>query len=170
MWIKSQVFFEMNSYVMILVKIAFFAYLTNYRRTCGKSLANVKNTRKNYCSCRAGAWYFHCYDSYVTIRKNRAQHTNNKPQLGLQHRHHHDKVRTNGISYALGLMRSIAYCQICLVNRKTDIVANMTLHVGIEEKWKVQCMYDPHFLAKGLNPFTPPITKKFCDRRTPSPS
>ena len=40
------------------------------------------------------------------------------------------------------------------MNRKTDIVANMTLHVGIEEKWEVQCMYDPHFLAKGLNSLT----------------
>ncbi len=49
-------------------------------------------------------------------------------------------------------MRSIVYPRIRLVNRKTDIVANMTLHVGIEEKWEVQCMYDPHFLAKGLKP------------------
>jgi hypothetical protein len=24
--------------------------------------------------------------------------------------------------------------------------------VGIDEKWEVQCMYDPHFLAKGLKP------------------
>jgi hypothetical protein len=56
---------------------------------------------------------------------------NHKPQLGPQHRHHHDEVRKNGISYAVGLMRSIAYRQICLVNRKTAIVAKMTPHVGI---------------------------------------
>ena len=49
-------------------------------------------------------------------------------------------------------MRSIAYGRICLVYRKTDIVANMTLHVGVEEKWEVQRMYNPHFLAKGLKP------------------
>ncbi len=53
------------------------------------------------------------------------------PQLGPQHRHHHDEVWKNGISYAVGLMRSIAYCRIRLVNRKTAIVAKMTLHVGI---------------------------------------
>ncbi len=22
---------------------------------------------KNYCRCRAGAWYFHCFDSYVEV-------------------------------------------------------------------------------------------------------
>jgi hypothetical protein len=56
---------------------------------------------------------------------------NHKPQLGPQHRHHQDEVRKNGISYAVGLMRSIAYCRIRLVNRKTSIVAKMTPHVGI---------------------------------------
>jgi hypothetical protein len=56
---------------------------------------------------------------------------NHKPQLGPQHRHHHDEVRKNGISYAVGLMQSIAYCWIRLVNRKTAIVAKMTPHVGI---------------------------------------
>ncbi len=56
---------------------------------------------------------------------------NNKPQLGPQHRHHHDEVRKNGISYAVGLMRSIAYRRIRLVNRKTAIIARMTPHVGI---------------------------------------
>jgi len=25
-------------------------------------------------------------------------------------------------------------------------------YVGIYEKWEVQCMYDPHFLANGLKP------------------
>ena len=39
----------------------------NYHRTCGISPANVKNTRKKYCSCWAGAWYFHCYDSHVKV-------------------------------------------------------------------------------------------------------
>jgi hypothetical protein len=56
------------------------------------------------------------------------------------------------MSYAVGLMRSIAHCRICLVNRKTDIVANMTLHVGIEEIWEVQHVYNPHLLPKGLKP------------------
>ena len=31
----------------------------------------------------------------------------------------------------LGLTWSIAYCQNCLVNRKTTMVAELTLHVGI---------------------------------------
>jgi hypothetical protein len=84
--------------------------------------------------------------------KKQSSTHNQKPQLGPQHRHHHDKVRENGISYAVGLMRDIANCQICLVNRKTDIIASMTLHVGIEEIWEVQCMFDPHFLAKELTP------------------
>ena len=34
----------------------------------------------------------------------------------------------------MGLMGSIAYRRICLVNRKTAIVAKMTLHVGISSK------------------------------------
>jgi hypothetical protein len=59
---------------------------------------------------------------------------NHKPQLGPQHRHHHDEVRKNEISYAVGLMRSIAYCRIRLVNRKTAIVAKMTPRVGISCK------------------------------------
>jgi hypothetical protein len=84
--------------------------------------------------------------------KKQSSTHNHKPQLGPQHRHHHDKVGKNGISYAVGLMRSIAYPLICLVNRKTHLVANMTLHVGIEEKWEVQRVYDSHFLAKGLTP------------------
>jgi hypothetical protein len=37
---------------------------------------------------------------------------NHKPQLGPQHRHHHDEVRKNGISDAVGLMRGIAYRRI----------------------------------------------------------
>ena len=51
-----------------------------------------------------------------------------------QHRHHHDEVWKNGISYAVGLMRSITYHQICLVNGKTAIVAKMTPLVGINSK------------------------------------
>jgi hypothetical protein len=47
---------------------------------------------------------------------------------------YHDEVRKNGISYAVGLMRSIAYRRICLVNRKTAIVAKMTPHVGISSE------------------------------------
>ncbi len=74
------------------------------------------------------------YDSYVTVRKKQSSTLNHKPQLGPQHRHHHDKVRKNGISYAVGLMRSITYCRICLVNWKTAIVATMTRHVGISSK------------------------------------
>ncbi len=77
---------------------------------------------------------------------------NHKPQLGPQHRHYHDEVPENEIFSAMGLMRSIAYCRICLLNRKADIIANMTHHIGIEEKWEVQHMYDPHFLPKGLKP------------------
>ena len=46
---------------------------------------------------------------------------NHKPQLGPQHRHHHDRVQKNEISYAVGLMRSIAYRRIRHVNRKTAI-------------------------------------------------
>jgi hypothetical protein len=47
---------------------------------------------------------------------------------------YHDEVRKNGISYAVGLMRSIAYRRIRLVNRKTSIVAKMTPHVGISSE------------------------------------
>ena len=65
---------------------------------------------------------------------------NHKPQLGPQNRHHHDEVQKNGISYAVGLIRSIEYRLICLVNRKTAMVAKMTLKVGISEKWE-NCSY-----------------------------
>ena len=107
---------------------------------------------KKYFSCRAGTWYFHCYDSYGTAKKKQSLTHNHRPQLGPQLRHHHDQVQKNWISYAVGLMWSITYPRICLVNRKTDIVAKMALHIGIEEKWEVQRMYDPHFLVKGLTP------------------
>ena len=63
-----------------------------------------------------------------------AQSSTLKPQLGPQHRRHHDEVRKNEISYTVGLMRSIAYRRICLVNRKTAIVAKMTPHVGISSE------------------------------------
>jgi hypothetical protein len=74
------------------------------------------------------------YDSYVIVRKKQSSTLDHKPQLGPQHLHHHDKVRKNGISYAVGLMRSIAYRRIRLVNRKTAIIVKMTLHVGIRKK------------------------------------
>ncbi len=61
-------------------------------------------------------------------------------------------MRKNGIPNAVGLTWSIAYRRNHLVNRKTAIVVKMTLHLGIREKWEVQRMYDPHFLAKGLKP------------------
>jgi len=44
---------------------------------------------------------------------------------------HHNEVRKNVILYALDLRWSITYHQSCLVNRKTAIVINMSLHVGI---------------------------------------
>jgi len=74
------------------------------------------------------------YDSYLIVRKKQSSTLNHKPQLSLQHRHHHDEVWKNGISYAVGLMGSIAYRRIRLVNKKTAIVANMTLYVGINSK------------------------------------
>ena len=77
------------------------------------------------------------YDSYVTLRKKQSSTLNHKPQLGPEHRHCHDEFRKNEISYAVGLMRSIAHCWIRLVNRKTAIVAKMTLHVGIKSKREV---------------------------------
>ncbi len=77
--------------------------------------------------CVMGIWFL-CHRQKKSLTHNR------KPQLGPQHRHHHDKVQKHGISYALGLMRSIAYRRICLVNRKTAIAAKMTLHVRIRLK------------------------------------
>ncbi len=49
-------------------------------------------------------------------------------------RNHHDEVQKNGIPYAVSLTRSIAYRRNRLVNRKTAIIVNMTLHVGIKSK------------------------------------
>jgi hypothetical protein len=61
---------------------------------------------------------------------------NHKPQTTTwpptTHHNHHDEVRKNGIRYALGLTRSIAYRRNCLVNRNPDIVVEMTLHVGVK--------------------------------------
>ncbi len=72
---------------------------------------------------------------------------NHKPQLGPQNRHHHDEVRKNGISYAVGLMWSIAYHWIRLVNRKTAMIAKMTLKVGISEKWENHVYVGSGFLV-----------------------
>ncbi len=72
---------------------------------------------------------------------------NQKPQLGPQNCHHHDEVRKNVISYAVGLMWSIVYCRSCLVNRKTAMVAKMTLKVGISEKWEKYSYVGSGFLV-----------------------
>ncbi len=79
--------------------------------------------------------------------KKQSSTLNHKPQLGPQHRHHHDEVWKNGISYAVGLMRSIAYRGIRLVNRKTAIVAKMILHVEeYDQNGKRGSMYNTPFL------------------------
>jgi hypothetical protein len=72
----------------------------------------------------------------VFLPKKQSSTLNHKPQLGPQHRHHHDEVQKNGISYAVDLMQSITYRRICLVNRKTAIVAKMTPHVGIRSEMR----------------------------------
>jgi len=74
---------------------------------------------------RAGAGHPWCMIPTSSSEKKQSSTLNHKPQLSQQHRHH-DEVWKNGISYAVGLMRSIAYRRICLVNSKTAIVANMT--------------------------------------------
>ena len=116
-----------------------WALYIEYRRTHSIRPANVKNRRKKFCSYRAGAWYFHCYDSYVEVvfwiflahpLFSTPTH-NHKPQLGPQHIKN-TMTRKNGILFALGLTWSIAYCQNCLVNRNPDIIVQMTLHVGIK--------------------------------------
>jgi hypothetical protein len=80
--------------------------------------------------------------------------TNNKQQTTTWPTTHnnHDKVRKNGIPYALGLTRSIAYPRNCLVNRNPDIVVEMTLHVGIKLKQKYLSYVRYNFLANGLKP------------------
>jgi len=80
---------------------------------------------------RAHSW---CMFPTSSAEKKQSSTLNHKPQLSPQHRHHHDEVRKNGNSYAVGLMRSIAYRRIRLVNKKTAIVAKMTPHVGINSK------------------------------------
>jgi hypothetical protein len=94
----------------------------------------LQKSESEYCRGRAGAGLPLVYDSYIIVRKKQSLTLNHEPQLGPQHRHHHDEVWKNGISYAVGLMRSIAYHRICLVNRKTVIVAKMTPHLGINSK------------------------------------
>ena len=56
---------------------------------------------------------------------------NHRPQLGPQHGRHHDEVRKNGISYEVGLMRSIAYRRIRLLNRKTTMLFKQPTNVGL---------------------------------------
>ncbi len=94
----------------------------------------LQKSESEYCRGRAGAGPPLMYVSYVIVRKKLSSTLNHKPQLSPQHRHHHDKVWKNEIYYAVGLMRSIAYCWIRLVNRKTAIVAKMTPLVGINSK------------------------------------
>ena len=120
-----------------------WALYIEYRRTHSIRPANVKNRRKKFCSYRASTWYFHCYDSYVEVvfwiflahpLFSTPTH-NHKPQTTTEpttQHNHHDEVWKNGIPYALGLTRSIAHRQNCLVNRNLDIVVEMTLHVGIK--------------------------------------
>ena len=60
------------------------------------------------------------------------QNTNHKSSP--QSRNHHDDVRKNVILNTLGVMWSIPYRKNCLVNRKTAIIVELTLHVGIKEK------------------------------------
>jgi hypothetical protein len=74
--------------------------------------------------------------SYVMDPLFSAPTHNHKPQTTTRppttHHNHHDEVGKNGIRYALGLTRSIAYRRNCLVNRNPDIVVEMTLNVGIK--------------------------------------
>ncbi len=75
-----------------------------------------------------------CMFPTSSSEKKQSSTLNHKPQLSPQHLHHHDEVWKNGMSYAVGLMRSIAYRRIRHVNKKTAIVAKMTPHVGIKSK------------------------------------
>ena len=96
----------------------------------------LQKSESEYCRGRADAGPPFVYDSYVIVRKKQSLTLNHKPQFGPQHRHHHGEVWKNGISYAVGLMQSISYCWIRLVNRKTAIVAKMNPHIGINLKWE----------------------------------
>ena len=73
-----------------------------------------------------------CFSSYVGSYAKMSQPTVLGVGAPTTHHNHHDEVRKNGIRYALGLTRSIAYRRNCLVNRNPDIVVEMTLHVGIK--------------------------------------
>ena len=75
---------------------------------------------------------------------------NQKPQLGPQHCHHHDKVQKNGILYEVGLIRSIAYRRICLLNRKTTMLFKHTTNVGLRSIREDQSYAGEHFLADCL--------------------
>jgi len=83
-----------------------------------------KSSESECCRGRAGAGPPWSMFPTSSSEKKQSSTLNHKPQLSPQHRHHHDEVRKNGISYAVGLMRSIAYCRIRLVNMKRAIVAN----------------------------------------------
>ncbi len=83
-------------------------------------------------------------------KKKQSLKLNHKPQVSPQHRHHHDKVRKNGISYAVGLMRSITYPQICLVNRKTAMAFKPSTNVGFASNREDQSYVTIDFLA---NPY-----------------
>ncbi len=98
----------------------------------------LQKSESEYCRGRAGAGPPLVYVSYVIVRKKQSLTLNHKPQLSPQHRNHHDEVWKNGIFYAVGLMRSIVYCRIHLVNRKTAISAKMTPHAGINSKREVR--------------------------------
>ena len=71
-------------------------------------------------------------------------------QVGPQHRHHHDEVQKNGISYAVGLMRSIAYRRIRLVNRKTAMAFKPSTNVGFASNREDQSYVAIDFLE---NPY-----------------
>ncbi len=81
-------------------------------------------------------------------KKKQSLTLNHKPQVGPQHRHHHDEVRKNGISYAVGLMRSIAYRRIRLVNRKTAMAFKPSTNVGFASNREDQSYVAIDFLAK----------------------
>ncbi len=75
---------------------------------------------------------------------------NHRPQLGPQHHHHHDKVRKNGFSYGVGLMQSIAYRRIRLLNRKTTMLFKQPTNVGLRSNWEHQSYVGVNFLAHCL--------------------
>ncbi len=86
--------------------------------------------------------------SSVSLEKEKQSSTHNhKPHMCPQHCNNHDEVRKNIIPYVLDLRWSITYLQNCLVNRKTAILVNMTLHEGKRGIQEVESMmYDTPFL------------------------